>query len=350
MSGSGNQKIRVMLVDDSAVVRGFITQALAQEPGIEIVASVLNGRIALSTLERMQVDVILLDVEMPEMDGLTALPLMLAASPQTRIIMVSGVTEKSADITLRALSLGAADCITKPSSGTEKLAKEVFFREIIQKVKALGRKTASQAAPGAGESNAQLQAPEAIKCVAIGCSTGGPQALMSLFRHFQQKAIRVPVFITQHMPATFTTILANHLQSASGLPCSEAKNGQQVEPGHVYVAPGDYHLIPRFENKAVRNYLSQDPAVNYCRPAVDPMFVALAGIYGRGLLAIVLTGMGQDGLQGARAVVAKGGQVIVQNEATSVVWGMPGAVAKAGLTKVILPLEDMATMLTEALS
>lgn len=359
-------KIRVMVVDDSAVVRGMITQALQKNPAIEVVASAMNGKAALLSLERVVADVILMDIEMPEMDGITALPLVLRASPKSKVIMVSSLTQQGAEIGLKALSLGATDCVGKPVSKGDRSEAEVFFREVTEKIIALGSKAdpvvslpvslakandqKTEAALAAVTSAALFKPNAEVRCLALGSSTGGPQALMQLFRLLKNTRITVPVFITQHMPATFTKILGEHLQAASGLPCGEAKEGEEVKPGHIYIAPGDYHLLPRAEGAGVKIALTQDPPVNFCRPAVDPMFESLARIYGRHLLAVVLTGMGQDGAAGAKTVNEKGGNVIAQDEATSVVWGMPGAVTKAGQAKVVLPLDDIAVAITRALA
>lgn len=359
MNGS-EQKIRVMIVDDSAVARGMLTTALTQSSQIEVVASAMHGKAALQLLEYIAVDVILLDSEMPEMDGFTALPLLLKASPQSKVIMLSTLTSRGAEASFKALALGAVDCIGKPNNRGDKAILEHYFHEVTDKVIALGsegNKSKLRSAPVATAkvknfvpATQRLFAPSAvIQCLAIGSSTGGPQALIKLFTLLKGKPVRVPIFLTQHMPAHFTKILANHLAGASSLPCIEASNGLMVQPGHIYIAAGDYHLIPRTEKAGITLTLTQDPPINFCRPAVDPMFEALANIYGSHLLAVVLTGMGQDGVAGARAIAAKGGNVIVQDEASSVVWGMPGAVAKAGLAKAVLPLHEIAATLARVL-
>lgn len=361
------QKTRVMIVDDSAVVRGMVTQALARDQNIQIVASVMNGRAALESLRHIPADVVLLDVEMPEMDGMTALPLILKDNPRTKVIMVSSLTHRGADTAVQALTLGASDCIGKPDNKTEKTSRDHFFKEITQKVLALGAQrsvpaptpvpAASLPAKPAISASPPLVTPTAglfvptheIKCLAIGSSTGGPQALMALFKKINRTNFKVPVFITQHMPANFTTILATHIHTASSMPCKEGAQGEIAQPGHIYIAPGDFHMIPQFENGNIKITLNQNPPVNFCRPAVDPMFDALARIYGKNLLAVVLTGMGQDGMEGARTVVSQGGNVLAQDEATSVVWGMPGAVTKAGLARAVLPLDDIGATLARVI-
>jgi two-component system chemotaxis response regulator CheB len=358
-----SEVIKVMVVDDSAVIRGMVTKALQENPQIVVISSVMNGKVALSAIKDAKPDVILLDIEMPEMDGITALPLLLEASPKSKVIMVSSLTQRNADISLRALQLGATDYLAKPTSKGDRSSTDMFFRDLIQKVLALGQATSAGGAyrqaslPPKPVSTAisttpvtALFTPSAeIRCLAIGSSTGGPQALMQLFKLMQSRPVKVPVFITQHMPATFTKILAEHLRGASQMPCVEAEDKQEVAAGTIYVAPGDYHMTPKLEDKQVRILLNQNPPVNFCRPAVDPMFEALAKLYGRNLLAVVLTGMGQDGMEGAKIVNTYGGNVIAQDEATSVVWGMPGAVARAGQAKAILPLNEIAQTLMRVL-
>jgi two-component system chemotaxis response regulator CheB len=373
---SADHKIRVMVVDDSAVVRGMISKALQESAAIEVVGSAMNGKAALTIMQRTPVDVILLDVEMPEMDGITALPLMLKENPLVKVIMVSGLTQRNADISLHALELGAVDYIAKPVSRGDRSETEFFFREVVEKVLALGaskgrvanalenkggmnatntmraftNQTPTEAIGNTPTSVMQFIPHKDIRCIAIGSSTGGPQALLQVFRLLKNTKIKVPIFITQHMPATFTKILAEHITSAGDVVCEEGKHGAEVKAGHVYLAPGDYHMIPKMEGATLKITLNQDPPVNYCRPAVDPMFQALAQIYGKNLFAIVLTGMGQDGMEGAKAINARGGQVIAQNEATSVVWGMPGAVTKAGQAKAVLPLDEIPLAITKALA
>ncbi len=351
-------KVKVMLVDDSAVIRGMVGKALQENGDIEVVSSALNGAIAINELKKHQVDVILLDVEMPEMDGLTALPKLLAIKPDVKVIMVSGLTKEGADFTLRALELGATDCITKPSNPRDKKDTEEFFEQLRRKVVAIAKKNCGLA----GGSNAALagaahainkQQPNLlsynIHCVAIGASTGGPQALMEVFRGLKGTKINVPVFITQHMPATFTHILAKHITEAGDFPCEEAKDGELVKAGHIYVAPGDYHLVPAREGGKVTIRLNQDPPINFCRPAVDPMFDALASIYGPNLLAIVLTGMGQDGFEGAKTVKSKNGKIFIQDRESCVVWGMPKAISEAGIADAEVPISEMASLIKGAL-
>ncbi len=352
---------RVMVVDDSAVIRGFIARALSQDPEIEVVETAANGQIALKAIERTEVDVVILDIEMPVMDGLTALPRLLRARPGVKVIVASTLTRHNAAISMTALASGASDYIPKPTSSRELHSTADFQRELIAKIKALAGPKGRVAAPAFGRSGKapaaaaaqgwQINKPSAVvlrkpssfapEVLAIGSSTGGPQALFKVFGGLKTR-IKAPIFITQHMPPTFTSILAEHLARASGAPCDEAKNDEIPQPGRIYVAPGDYHMTVVRDGTTRRIRLSQDPPVNFCRPAVDPMLKSLATVYGPKVLAVILTGMGHDGLDGGRAVVEAGGTIIAQDEKTSVVWGMPGAVASAGLASAMLPIDQVA--------
>lgn len=348
---------RVMIVDDSAVIRGLLTRALESDPHITIVASVQNGKIAVSTVERQKVDVVVLDIEMPVMDGMTALPLIIKAQPGIKVIMASTLTLKNAEISLQALQAGASEYIPKPTSTGAISSAGDFRRELTEKVKALGMaarggmaavaagaKPAGTAVAGRGLPRKPIvlramprAAPEVI---AIGSSTGGPQALFEVMKSLAGN-VSQPILITQHMPATFTRLLAEHISRVSGIQCSEAVEGEAIIGGRAYVAPGDYHMTIEAEgqNKVIR--LNQNPPENFCRPSVDPMLRSLSKIYGSRLLVLILTGMGHDGQRGSEVVTASGGAVIAQDEATSVVWGMPGAVAGGGLCSAVLPLKEI---------
>lgn len=347
--------IRVMLVDDSVIVRGLISRALSALPHIEIVASAGNGAQAIPVAKEHQPDIIVLDIEMPEMDGITALPKLMEVSPRTKIIMASTLTLRNASISMRALSLGAADYVAKPEAKRpEEL--QAFYRELYSKILALagvpdapaipvGTLAAKPVAAAAAVPTAYPLAPSApfapVRALAIASSTGGPQALQKLFDGIKGKLNHLPIFVTQHMPAMFTAILAEQLSKVGARGCTEGKHGEKALPGHVYIAPGDYHMLAVKEGGGVVLRLTQDPPVNFCRPAADPMLQSLSAVYGSGLLTVVLTGMGQDGLEGARVVVANGGNVVAQDEATSVVWGMPKAVAVGGLCRAVLPLQEI---------
>ncbi|MEO3429402.1 chemotaxis response regulator protein-glutamate methylesterase [Pelagibius sp. CAU 1746] len=353
--GRSGDPYRVMVVDDSAVIRGLLTRSLEEDPSIKVVASVGNGEIAVKTLDRHDIEVIILDIEMPVMDGLTALPKLLEKKPGVQVVMASTLTRKNAEVSLRALQAGAADYLPKPSSTSELTSKDAFQRELTEKVKGLAaaarpanrpvvaRPVASKSpmpAPAVRKIELRKASPALPRLIAIGSSTGGPQALLEVLRDMAA-AVKLPILITQHMPATFTTLLAEHIGRATGVPCAEAKDGDKIVGGQIYLAPGNYHMV--VERKGVDSIirLNQDPPENFCRPAVDPMLRSLSKIYGSDLLTIILTGMGSDGKKGAVEVVEAGGTVIAQDEATSVVWGMPGAVATSGLCSAVLPIKEI---------
>ncbi|MDZ4741608.1 MAG: chemotaxis response regulator protein-glutamate methylesterase [Alphaproteobacteria bacterium] len=337
------EKIRVMIVDDSAVIRGFLTRWIEADPGLAIVATACNGKVAVDSVKVARPDVIVLDIEMPEMDGLTALPLLINAAPQAKIVMASTLTRRNAEISMKALSLGAADYLAKPTSvGTGEVG-ETFRRDLIGRIYALGGRIRKTGPGQAGLISDPIKLRQAAsvrpQIIAIGSSTGGPPALLQIIAALAP-GLDVPVVITQHMPATFTAILAENLARASHLNCQEGKSGTMLAPGCVYIAPGNYHM--EVSGRGGPLMLSQAPPENFCRPAVDPMFRSIAAAYGSSVLALVLTGMGADGREGGRAIASGGGTVLAQDEATSVVWGMPGAVAQAGLASAVLPLNAIA--------
>ncbi len=363
---NGAEPFRVMVVDDSAVVRGIVTKMLEEDKVIQVVSSVGNGQMALNALDRYDVEVVVLDIEMPVMDGLTALPQLLKKDPDLQVIMASTLTHKNADVTLRAMESGAADYVPKPTSSKD-LGAGVFKAELIEKVKAWGaarrRKPRKAAPPGGFPERAKVPAAQAarpyvplyagqvtlrpasndpVDIIAIGSSTGGPQALFAVLGALKGAPIRQPILITQHMPATFTTILAEHITRLSGWNAAEGKDGEVIQGGRVYIAPGDFHMVVESKgtDKVIR--LNKNPPENFCRPAVDPMFRSIAQAYGKRVLAVILTGMGQDGLKGGQILVQGGASMIAQDEATSVVWGMPGAVATAGICQAVLPLPEVA--------
>jgi len=359
--GRAVQPYRLMVVDDSAVIRGLLTRSLEADPEIAVLASASNGEMALNALARHDIEIVILDIEMPVMDGLTALPKLLAAKPGLKVIIASTVTRRGADVSMRALAAGAADYLTKPGASALTSADE-FKRELLAKVKVLGharRRSVGLAAPGpaaqplAREGFELLHEPhrrvialrsaarDMPEAVAIGSSTGGPQALFKVMGALKG-ALKQPIFITQHMPATFTTILAEHIARASGYPCAEGVDGEPVRGGRIYVAPGDFHMVVEGKERGAKMVrLLKTPPENFCRPSVDPMLRSLAAAYGGRVLTLILTGMGHDGLDGGKAVVAAGGTLVAQDEATSIVWGMPGAVATAGLCSAVLPLDEI---------
>jgi two-component system chemotaxis response regulator CheB len=345
---------RVMICDDSLVIRGALARMLETDPTIRVVARAANGQAALAEMQRQTIDVIVLDIEMPVMDGLTALPLLLKADPTVRVIMASTLTTRGADVALRALRLGAADYVPKPS--TAAIVDDSFRRELLAKVRGLARlrhsakATAPPSSPDGGGVKLQLRAASRTRpaLLAIGSSTGGPQALFTLVHELGPR-LPVPVILTQHMPRTFTPILAEHLTKLGGMPCAEAQQGEKLEPGRIYLAPGDQHLCIDGTAGAMRVRLTSDPPENFCRPSVDPMLRSASLACGGRVLVVMLTGMGHDGLGGTRQVIDSGGTAIAQDEATSVVWGMPGAIAQAGLCHAILPLPRIAAKVRDIL-
>lgn len=355
-----------MVADDSAVVRGLIIGMLGTDPQIEVVASVPNGAVAVDRVARSRdIEVVVLDIEMPVMDGLTALGKLLAIDTTLQVVMASTLTQHNAEVSMRALELGAADYIPKPSS-RQLGGSADFRRDLLSKIKELAaarRRRGGTAKPevAAGRTPAQSRAAGASPAaavapaitlrpnpgtrpdiIAIGSSTGGPQALTTVLKELFVQAVPQPVIVTQHMPPTFTTILAEHLQRASGGRCAEAVNGESLLGGRIYVAPGDYHLLVEQTPTGPQLRLSRDPPQNFCRPSVDPMLRSVAQCYGRRGLAVILTGMGSDGLGGCRELTEAGGSVIAQDQPSSVVWGMPGAVASAGLCCAVEPLSRIA--------
>ena len=370
---AAERQIRVMVVDDAVVARSMMARWIESEPDMMIAASLRTGREALDTVTIHAPDVVLLDVDMPELDGITALPLLLAKQRDLVVIMVSTLTRRSAELSLRALALGATDYIPKPETTYEAMTSAAFRREMIDKVRGLGRKRlllregapplAPEEAPAprpaplpaakplpefkpqrAAEKGEIALRPFALampRALLIGSSTGGPQALTALFEKLTAAVDRAPVLITQHMPPTFTTVLAEHLRRVSGRGAHEAEDGEPVLAGGIYLAPGGRHMRVLRDGEIVKIALTDDPPINFCRPSVDPLFSSAAAVWGPAVLAVVLTGMGSDGTQGAADVVAAGGSVIAQDEATSVVWGMPRSVAQAGLCSAVLPLDQI---------
>jgi two-component system chemotaxis response regulator CheB len=338
--------VRVMICDDSIVIRGAVSRMLESDPEIRVVARAADGAAALRMLRPGLADVLVLDIEMPEIDGLTALPRLLRIDPNLAVIMSSTLTTRGADIALRALRLGAADYVPKPSAAA--LAGSAAFRdELIAKVKGMARlrrraRPASEAPAVIVRPTLKHAAPtHRPTLLAIGSSTGGPQALFTLVQALGP-AVGVPVVLTQHMPASFTPILAKHISTLGALPCREATDGETLRPDHIYLAPGDRHLLVEAGSSGLRATLSAAAAENFCRPSVDPMLRTAAVATAGKTLAVMLTGMGQDGLLGTQALIEAGGIALAQDEETSVVWGMPGAIARAGLCHAVLPLGALA--------
>lgn len=341
---TGATPARVLVVDDSAIARGLITRLIETDPGIKVAGTAPNGEAALAELSRRDVDIVVLDIEMPVMDGMTALPLILAAHPKIRVLIASTLSRRNAEISLRALQLGAADYIAKPDGGLG--SSDEFKRDLIAKIKALAPVSHPHpvAGPVAAAPRPTTMARPAARTVptvlAIGASTGGPPALLRLFESLRG-TVSQPIFVTQHMPPTFTTLLGEQLTRAGGRDCREGVDGEMVKPDRCYIAPGGFHMTIAQEPGGPKIRLNQDAPESYCRPAVDPMFRSLAQVYGAGVLGLILTGMGGDGAKGCVALADAGGRFVVQDEATSVVWGMPGAAANTGRADKVLPLDEI---------
>jgi len=336
-------KTRVLVVDDSIIVRRVVMEELAAQPDIEVVATASSGKSAVEKLLELNPDLVILDIEMPEMDGLTALQIMRQTHPRTPIIMFSSLTSNGAAATLEALARGATDFFPKPGgAGGLEASRRVIRDELVPAIRALCVKAelprGKSVDPVGVASHASETVPaNRVDVLAIGASTGGPNALAEIFSGLPAD-LPIPVLVVQHMPPMFTQMLAERLTRTSTIPTVEAKSGMVLEPGHAYVAPGDFHLTIAREGGRVVSRVDQSQPENACRPALDPLLRSVAMVFGRNSLAVVLTGMGQDGLRGCEAIRAAGGQILAQDEATSVVWGMPGHVVRAGLADRVLPL------------
>ena len=375
---------RVLVVDDSIVVRAAVRAMLVAMPEVAVIETARSASVAFGILEgcaaTRPIDVVLLDVEMPSMTGIEALPHLLRVSPSSRIVMASSLTRRGAAVTMAALAAGASDYLCKPQAA-EAEARQGFAIELATKVAIWGAdarraravagdrppcRTATvppaPAGPMAGGRSVASPRPSQhlpmeaaaggrpraglgpIEALAIGSSTGGPQALLQLFAALPSPFV-CPVFITQHMPPAFTAMLAEQIGRLVDGGCGEARDGEPIAAGRIYVAPGDHHLeVVREPEGGVRLRLSRAAPENFCRPSVDPMLRSLATVYRDGLCAVILTGMGHDGLAGARLVRQHGGRIVAQDEATSVVWGMPGAVVRDGLADHVLPVPEIAAL------
>jgi two-component system, chemotaxis family, protein-glutamate methylesterase/glutaminase len=342
--------IGVLVVDDSVVIRRMVSAVLEADPEIHVVSTAANGRIALDKLDQLRPDIVILDVEMPVMDGLATLRALRLTHPNLPVVMFSTLTERGAMATLDALAAGATDYLTKPShAGSATASMERVRLELIPKVK--GLVAAARARATFAGRPAPMVRPvrqDRVDVIVVGSSTGGPDALTAIASKLPAD-LAVPVLVVQHMPALFTRLFAGRLDRSCPLNVIEAVDGQLVAAGSIIVAPGDRHLAVRRQGADVRVQLSQDPPENYCRPSVDVLFRSAAAVYGGGVLACVLTGMGRDGTKGAERIRAAGGRVVVQDAASSVVWGMPGAVVAAGHANDIVPLDQIADTLRAGL-
>ncbi len=355
---SGNARgaddpLRIMVVDDSVVVRALIAKWLEEE-NLGKVVTAADGQQAVNKLRGQPADIVTLDLEMPVLSGFDALPLIRKTCPDARVIVVSSLSTKGAKSTLRALELGATDFLPKPDSRD----REGFRREILSKVRALGgKRTAGHSAlPSASRSPLPLpvtphprRSALSPQVIAVGCSTGGPEALTKFLRGLGEN-FHTPVLVSQHMPATFTAILAKNLSRQTRCDVREAEEGEPLKPGRVYIAPGDRHMLLRAGGRGLELTLSNAPPEHHCRPAVDPMFRSVAALCKERTLAVVMTGMGHDGAAGAQEIRATGGRVIVQDEESSVVWGMPGSVVQAGAADGVMTVDKLAAFVREACS
>jgi two-component system, chemotaxis family, protein-glutamate methylesterase/glutaminase len=347
-------RTRVLIVDDSAVMRSLLRSVILSDPGLEVAGTAGDGASALHCLRLERPDLVLLDVEMPVMDGLATLRQLRARDHTMPVIMCSSLTQRGASVTIEALASGASDYVAKPSgqNGRE-AAIRALAAELLPKIHALTGHL--QARPTvAAPPRTVLPMPPAPppaphvpirpQVLAIGVSTGGPAALDVLLPELPA-GFPVPIFIVQHMPEVFTRLLAERLSRRCSVQVCEAAEGMPASAGCVYIARGNWHLkalAAAHPSAPATIHLTQDPPENHCRPAVDTLFRSLARVYGSGVLAVVLTGMGYDGLAGSRVIREHGGCVLAQDQATSTVWGMPGAVAQAGLAYKVLPLAAIA--------
>lgn len=345
------EPIRVMIIDDSSLVRRAVTDALSHDPDISIVGTASNGKIALQRIVQWSPEVLILDVEMPESDGFELLRALRVDFPKIRTIMFSSATQRGAVQTIEALSLGASDYVAKPTTihqgGYSQAVKQVAA-ELIPKVKQFRPHPAWTKVLQKGEKPIEeltvdrvlRSAPQNTRIVAIGISTGGPAALSKLIPELSE-AFPVPIVIVQHMPPVFTRMLAERLNQGGAVKVVEGVDGMILEPGVAYIAPGNYHMAVRQKEGKVVLSMNQEPPINFCRPSVDVLFRSVAEVYGAETLGIIMTGMGQDGLNGIRAMKSKGAMIFAQDQASSVVWGMPSFVVREGLADCVLPLDGM---------
>ena len=347
-------KIRVLIVDDAVVVRKMLSDTMNEDPDIDVVGVAPNGNICLQKIPQVNPDIISLDIEMPEMNGLEALVKIRERWPKLPVIMFSTLTQKGGAATLDALAKGATDYVAKPSRASSlEEGIGLIKKELIPKIKALCSEDAGLEIPEnlpkpkpvvtkpdmTGASKA-IKKFHRIDVVAIGVSTGGPNALAAVMPTIPAN-FPVPIVIVQHMPPNFTRLLADRLDLKSSVTVKECEDGDILQPGHVYIAPGDFHMHVEQDKDDIVALVTQGPPENSCRPSVDVLFRSIAKVYGRNALAVVLTGMGQDGMHGCEHIQSRGGQVVVQDEDTCVVWGMPGFVVKARLADKVLPLDEI---------
>lgn len=340
-------KARLLLVDDSVVIRRALTDALSREPDVEVAGSAANGRVALMKIPLLRPDVVALDLDMPGMDSLETLAAIRQEHPRLPVIMLNAPTTRGVAATVDALTRGATDYVVKPDVAVPSdEALKVLARELAAKI---ARHCAGATDPAPHRrvtSSSTGPRDRRIDVLAIGVSTGGPRALMDLLPAFPAD-FPVPILIVQHMPPMFTKLLAERLAANTRLPVEEGRTYQALGPGRAWIAPGAFHMAVHRDGDTVRLVTHQNAPENSCRPAADVLFRSVAEVYGAHALAVVMTGMGQDGLRGCEQIQAAGGQVLAQDETSSVVWGMPGLVARAGIADRILPLSDLSTAILD---
>jgi len=336
------RKIRVLVVDDSATIRRIVSDAIGASADLELAGTAANGQLALDRLRREpSPDVVTLDVEMPVLDGISTLKELRVGAPRLPVLMLSSHTEKGALATLDALAAGASDFVAKPRASSLEEARAFVELEVLPRLRALGGRAVEAPARARAPAPARPRLSGRVEAVVIGVSTGGPQALEQVLPRLPRH-LAVPVLVVQHMPPMFTQLLSRRLASICALGVEEATEGTAIRPGMVYVARGGQHLVVAGRDTGRQLRFDDGPAENSCKPAADVLFRSAAASWGAGVLAVVLTGMGRDGCAGCKAIRAAGGTIIVQDQETSVVWGMPGAVATAGLADGVFPLGGIA--------
>ncbi len=341
-------RIRILVVDDSAIIRKLLCDALSKDPELEVIASAGDGRIALAKIAQLHPDLITLDIEMPVMNGLETLVELRKLYPKMPVIMFSTLTETGAAATLSALSLGASDYASKPTTGSPAEAIEAIRAALVPKIKALcaAQYTKLQSlSPPRPTVRARVPSNRRIEIVAIGTSTGGPNALAEVLPRIP-KDFPVPIVLVQHMPPIFTRMLAERLASRSAIAVQEGSAGVVLLPANSWIAPGNFHMTVARAGVNWRLELNQDPPEHSCRPAVDVLFRSVAAVCRANVLGVVMTGMGSDGVLGAQHIREAGGEVIIQDEPSSVVWGMPGLVYAAGQADAVYPLDQLGQEIT----
>lgn len=354
------EKIRVLVVDDSLVIRRALKECFRSDPEIEVVGVAEDGLKALMQIDTLKPDVVTLDIEMPNMDGLETLRTIRDKGSKVPVIMFSKYTSEGAVASIEAMELGASDVVAKPMAhGGEEDGCYAVKRQLTTRIRALGRRARKARKereeggrgpePLVAHSVGPFRLVSEVSAIGFAVSTGGPVALIEVVAALNP-SINVPIFITQHMPEMFTKVMAERLAARGALPVFEAQAGMVVKPGHIYVAPGNYHLEVSPQGGALALVTSQGPRENSCRPSADVMFRSLSQVYGAGLLSIVMTGMGQDGKKGCEVVKERGGIVIAQDESSSLVWGMPRAIVAASLHDAVVPLSGIAPLINASCS